>query len=112
MTAAPLAPANAPACQGSIISTSQTGESADRQIEGRLTRPDGSNERAWLAFADRDGTVIGLGTSGSSRPIKGYAGEPGPGEVFIGYIRGSESDLGAVYGWFGGEDWCRLPIGP
>lgn len=112
MMAAALAPANAPACRGSIIRTSWVEQSVDRQIEGRLTRPDGSTERGWLTFADHDGTVIGLGTSGSSRPIKGYAGELGPGEVFIGYIRGSESDLGALYGWFGGEDWCRLPIGP
>ena len=56
--------------------------------------------------------TIGLGTSGSNRPLKDYGGELGPSEVFIGYIRGSEADLGVVYGWFGGADWCRLPIAP
>jgi len=108
MNATTLAPADVPVCQGSILTVSPVQGSADRQVQGRLTRPDGGTERAWLAFANRDGTVIGLGTNGPSLPIGGYHGQLAPLEAFAGFIRGSQSDLDSIYAWFGGTDWCRL----
>ena len=73
-------------------------------------RPDGGTARAWLAFANREATVIGLGTNGSSLPIGGFHGQLAPLEAFAGFIRGSQADLTQFYAWFGGADWCRLSV--
>lgn len=102
-----LAPLDAPACQGAIIASSAVAGSTDNRIDGKITRQDGSGQRGWLAFANREGTVIGLGTTGvrthnptDAPPLSGFAG----------YIRGSRSDVAVIYGWFGGNDWCRLAL--
>jgi hypothetical protein len=108
MNTTDLAPADPPACPGSILTVVAVPGSGDSQIEGRLTHPDGGTARAWLAFANRGGTVIGLGTNGSNRPISGFHGWLAPREAFAGFIRGSQADLDSVYAWFGGADWCRL----
>ena len=108
MKADNLAPADSPACQGSIGDSSAVNGSSDSRIDGRLTRQDGSSARAWLAFANREATVIGLGTSGAGR--KGEAGKWLPSAGFAGYVRGQKADVASVYAWFGGGNWCRLAV--
>ena len=112
--AADVVPPDAPACTGAISRGGAVSGSTDRtdsRIDGRIIRPDGSGANSWLAFVNADGSVIGLGTSGSSR--LGYppsAGEFAPWTGFAGYLRGQQSDVAAIYASFGASDWCRLAL--